>query len=232
MSGLGPDDGRHLDDDGTELGLGVLTGRERARAVEHVQQCGRCRARVHRMAFTSDELLRLVPGQQPPAGFSAQVTDRLRRARKPPGRSRRSKALATAAAAVLVGSAGLAGWGLRTGPEPSGPTGSAGSAGSAALSTAALFTPAHQAIGQVYLHAGSHAWMFTTVDLATGDTTVICQLTDRAGRVITVGSFRVTGGDGYWGSPEPDQPSAITSARLITTGGTVLATATFGASGG
>ncbi|HEY4703695.1 MAG TPA: hypothetical protein VIH64_17490, partial [Streptosporangiaceae bacterium] len=65
-----------------------------------------------------------------------------------------------------------------------------------------------------------------------GDTTVICQLTDRAGRVITVGSFRVTGGDGYWGSPEPDQPSAITSAQLITTGGTVLATATFAVRGG
>jgi hypothetical protein len=137
-----------------------------------------------------------------------------------------------------VGSAGLAGWGLRTGAEPSGPAGPGGpggptgSAGSAALSTAALFTPAHQAIGKVYLHSGSHSWMFTTVDLASGDMTVICQLTDRAGRVITVGSFRVTGGDGYWGSPEPDQPSAITSARLITTGGTILATATFGASGG
>jgi hypothetical protein len=241
VSGLGPDDGRHLGDDGTELGLGVLTGRERARAVEHIQQCGRCRDRVHRMAFTSDELLRLVPGQQPPAGFSAQVTERLRQARKPPGRSRRSKALATAAAAILVGSAGLAGlagWGLRTGAEPSGPAGPTGpigptvSAGSAALSTAALFTPAHQAIGKVYLHSGSHTWMFTTVDLASGATTVICQLTDRTGRVITVGSFRVTGGDGYWGSPEPDQPSAITSARLITTGGAVLATATFGASGG
>jgi predicted anti-sigma-YlaC factor YlaD len=244
VSGLRPDDGRHLGDDGTELGLGVLTGRERARAVEHLQQCGRCRDRVHRMAFTSDELLRLVPGQQPPAGFSAQVTERLRQARKPPGRSRRSKALATVAAAVLVGSAGLAGlagWGLRTGAEPSGPAGasgsarsagSAGSAGAAALSTAALFTPAHQAIGKVYLHSGSHTWMFTTVDLTSGATTVICQLTDRTGRVITVGSFRVTGGDGYWGSPEPDQPSAITSARLITTGGAVLATATFGTSGG
>jgi hypothetical protein len=234
VSGCGPDDGYHLGDDGTELGLGVLTGRERARAVEHLQQCRQCRARVHRMAFTSDELLRLVPGQQPPAGFSAQVTERLRQAGKPPGRSRRSKTLAAVAAVVLVVSAGLAGWGLRTGPEPSGP---AGPTGSAALSTAALFTPAHQAIGKVYLHSGSHTWMFTTVDLApgdpaTGDTTVICQLTDRAGRVITVGSFRVTGGDGYWGSPEPDQPSAITSARLITTDGTVLATASFDARGG
>jgi hypothetical protein len=229
MSGLGPDDGHHLADGGTELGLGVLTGRERARAVEHLQQCGRCRARVHRMAFTSDELLRLVPGQQPPAGFSTQVTDRLRQARRVPGRSRRPRVLAAAAAVVLLGTAGVAGWGLRTAPEPSGP---GGPTGSAALSTAALFTPAHQAIGKVYLHAGSHTWMFTTVDLAAGDTTVICQLTDRAGRVITVGSFRVTGGDGYWGSPEPDQPSAVTSARLITTAGAVLATASFAASGG
>lgn len=235
MSKFGPGDGHHLGDDGTELGLGVLTGRERAQAVEHLQRCGRCRARVHRIAFASDELLRLVPGQQPPAGFSAQVTDRLRQARKPAGRSRRTRALTAAAAVVLVGSAGLAGWGLRTELEPSGPGrqgGPTGPAGPAALSTAALYTPAHQAIGKVYLHSGRHTWVFTTVDLAPGSTTVICQLTDRAGRVITVGSFRVTGGDGYWGSPEPDQPSAITSARLITTDGTVLATASFDARGG
>ncbi|HEY2281250.1 MAG TPA: hypothetical protein VGI00_23060 [Streptosporangiaceae bacterium] len=230
MSAFGPDDGHHLGDDGTELGLGVLTGRERAQAVEHVQQCGRCRARVHGMAFTSDELLSLVPGQQPPAGFSAQVTERLRQARKPPGRSRRPRAWAAAAAVamVLLGSAGLAGWGLRTGPESSGP---AAPTGSAALSTAALISPAHRSVGKVYLHAGRHSWMFATVDLPGGNERIICQLTDRTGRVITVGSFQLTGGDGYWGSPEPDQPSAITGARLITTGGTVLASATFGASG-
>jgi hypothetical protein len=203
VSGSGPDGGHHLGEDGTELGLGVLTGRERARAVGHLQQCGRCRARVHRTAFTSDELLRLVPGQQPPAGFPAQVTERLRQAGKPPAQPRRPRALAA-------------------GAGPAAPAGPAG------LRTAALVTPAHQRIGNVYLHSGPRTWMFTTVDLPPGATTVICQLTDRAGRVITVGSFRVTGGDGYWGSPEPDQPTAITSAQLITTDGTILATATFG----
>jgi hypothetical protein len=226
VSGPGPDGGHHLGEDGTELGLGVLTGRERARAVGHLQQCGRCRARVHRTAFTSDELLRLVPGQQPPAGFPAQVTERLRQAGKPPAQPRRPRALAAAAAAavIVLGSAGLAGWGLRPGPAaPAGPAG---------LRTAALVTPAHQRIGNVYLHSGPRTWMFTTVDLPPGATTVICQLTDRAGRVITVGSFRVTGGDGYWGSPEPDQPTAITSAQLITTDGTILATATFAVRGG
>jgi hypothetical protein len=226
VSGLEPGGSHHLAGAGTEIALGVLTGRERAQAIEHLQQCSLCRARVDGMAFTSDELLRLLPGQQPPAGFSTQATDRLRRARKASRRSRMPRALATAAAVALVGTAGLAGWGLRTAPGPSGP---ARPTGSAALRTAALITPTgHQAIGKVYLHSGKQTWMFATVDLAPGDRTIICQLTDQAGHVITVGSFHLTGGDGYWGSPEPDQPAAITSARLITAAGTVLATATFG----
>ena len=215
------DRGHHLTGADAELGLGVLTGRERAQAIEHLQHCDQCRTRVQGMAFTRDELLRLLPGQQPPAGFSAQVTHRLRQAAKAPVRSRRSRALTVAAALVLVAVAGVAGWGSRSTPAPAGPP------APAALRTAALFTPAHHDIGQVYLHAGRQTWMFTTVDLDIKDTTIVCQLIDKTGRVITVGSFRLVKGDGYWGSPEPDQPASITRARLITTAGTLLATATF-----
>jgi hypothetical protein len=218
------DRGHHLTGADAELGLGVLTGRERAQAIEHLQHCDQCRAQVHGMAFTSDELLRLLPGQQPPPGFSAQVTSRLRQAAKAPVRSRRSRVLTAAAALVLVAAAGVAGFGSHATPEPTGP---AGHAAPAALRTATLFTPAHHDIGQVYLHAGSQTWMFTTVDLKINDTTIVCQLTDRTGRVITIGSFRLVKGDGYWGSPEPDPPASITRARLITTAGTLLATATF-----
>ena len=214
--------GEHLAGDGAELALGVLTGRERARAIEHLQQCGQCRARVHRMTLTSDDLLNLLPGQQPPPGFSAEVTDRLRRARKTSRRPRPSRLLAAAAALVLM--AGLAGWGLRAAPHR---PDSAGTSAQAALRTAMLITPTRQDIGSVYLHRGSPTWMFTAIDLDRADQTVVCQLIDQAGRVITVGSFRLVGGDGYWGSPEPDQASAITSARLITTSGTLVASATF-----
>jgi hypothetical protein len=74
--------------------------------------------------------------------------------------------------------------------------------------------------------------MFVTADLPAGDgpagdDTVICQLTDQGGHTITVGSFQLAGGDGYWGSPEPDPAAGITSARLTNTAGTVLATASF-----
>ncbi len=226
--------GQHLADADAELGLGVLTGRERAQAIEHLQRCDQCRARVDAMAFTSDELLQLLPGQQPPAAFSAQVTRRLRRAAKAPVRSRMSRRLTVAAVVVAVAAAGLTGWGMGAtrGPRATpGPAGPAGHAAPAALRTAGLFTPAHQAIGKVFLHSGAQTWMFTTVDLDIKDTTIVCQLIDRTGRVITVGSFRLVKGDGYWGSPEPDQPAAITRARLITTAGTLLATATFGPAG-
>jgi hypothetical protein len=213
--------GEHLAGDGAELALGVLTGRERARAIEHLQQCGQCRARVHRMTLTSDDLLDLLPGQQPPPGFSAGVTDRLRRARKTSRRPRPSRLLAAAAALVLVVVAGMAGWGLRAAPRRPGP------AGTSALRTAMLVTPTRQDVGSVYLHRGSPTWMFAAIDLDKADQTIVCQLIDQAGRVITIGSFRLVGGDGYWGSPEPDQATAITSARLITTSGALLASATF-----
>ena len=222
------DRGQHLTGAGAELGLGVLTGRERAQAIEHLQRCHQCRARVQAVAFTSDELLRLLPGQEPPAGFSAQVTHRLRRAARAPVRSRMSRGLTAAAMLVLAAAAGLAGWGMRSTPGPSGP---AGHAASAALRTAALVTPAHRDIGKVYLHSGGQTWMFTTVDLDLRDSTIICQLVDRTGRVITVGSFRLINGDGYWGSPEPDRAATVSRARLITTAGALLATATFGPAG-
>jgi hypothetical protein len=226
--GVTDDRGHHLTGADAELGLGVLTGRERAQAIEHLQRCGQCRARVQGMAFTSDELLGLLPGQQPPAGFSHQVTQHLRRAAQAPVRSRRSRVLTASALLVLAAAAGLAGWGSRAAPGPAGP---AGPSAPGTLRQAALFTAQHQDVGRVYLHPGRQTWMFTTIDLDIKATTVVCQLIDRTGKIITVGSFRLLHGDGYWGSPEPDQPAMITGARLITTAGATLATATFGAAG-
>jgi hypothetical protein len=63
------------------------------------------------------------------------------------------------------------------------------------------------------------------VDTGAGNGTLICQLEGRDGRGIIVGSFRLTGGYGHWGSPEPLPPAA--GARLATAGGKALATASF-----
>ena len=60
-----------------ELALGVLTGRERARALAHLDGCESCREHVRELTMVGDELLALLPLQEPPAGFESRVLDRL-----------------------------------------------------------------------------------------------------------------------------------------------------------
>jgi hypothetical protein len=132
---------------------------------------------------------------------------------------------AAASVAIAVG-CGLGGWGLHGGTSPS-PV--RGSTAQPALRTAALVTAGHQPVGRIFVYRGSPHWVYMTVDTGGGNGTVTCQLVSRDGQVITVGSFGLYGGYGYWGAPEPAQAAALTGARLTTSGGTVLATATFSA---
>jgi hypothetical protein len=56
---------------------------------------------------------------------------------------------------------------------------------------------------------------------------VTCQVQSRDGHITTVGSFQLTDGHGYWGSPIPGTHGSLTHARLVSPDGTVLATASF-----
>jgi hypothetical protein len=76
---------RELDDAGCaglaevagELALGALTGRERAEALAHLDRCVACQENVRRLMTTGEELLRLLPSWEPPAGFETRVLERL-----------------------------------------------------------------------------------------------------------------------------------------------------------
>ena len=48
-------------DSAAELALGVLTGRERAEALEHLDHCEACREHVRSLTTTGEELLGLLP---------------------------------------------------------------------------------------------------------------------------------------------------------------------------
>ncbi len=244
-----------------ELALGVLTGRERARALAHLEGCDACRENVRQLAVTGEELVGLLPAIEPPAGFETRVMERLGLATPAPapapalapalaparqlslarrfgrkladwvadswmggagaGRPRRLLAAATAAAAVIV--AGLGGWGLRaaTSSPPASP-----------LSSAALLTASHQSAGKIYFYHSGSRWLYMSVNIgpgsgAAGNDTVLCQVEGPDGHVTTIGSFRLTGGYGYWGSPDPVTNGPLTGARLVTTTGAIVATATF-----
>ena len=244
---------QEFSDVAAELALGVLTGRERAQALAHLDHCASCREEVGQLTATGEGLLGLLPSVEPPAGFETRVMDRLgltaaapspaspasragwtsripllgrkpaRRAAagptgpaRPPGRTRRALALAAVTLAVVA--AGLGGWGLR--PGTSAPAGTP-------LSSATLLSASHQAAGKVFLYQGSSRWLYMSVYMPSGNGTVICELESGNGHITTVGSFRVTDGRGYWGSPVPATPGQLTGARLVGPGGTVLATASF-----
>ena len=244
-----------------ELALGVLTGRERARALAHLERCDACREDVRLLTVTGEELVGLLPAIEPPAGFETRVMDRLglaapaqapaqapaparplnparRLGRRLAGwfggrsgsarsgrgaghgwasRPRRILAAAAVAAAVVV--AGLGGWGLH---------GATSSPVASPLTSAPLLTASHQTAGHIYLYDADSRWLYMSVDLGSLDNgTVLCQVEDADGHVTTVGSFRLSGGYGSWGSPVPATSGPLTSARLVTTTGTVLATAAF-----
>jgi hypothetical protein len=126
--------------------------------------------------------------------------------------------LALAAVTLAVVAAGLGGWGLR--PGTSAPAGTP-------LSSATLLSASHQAAGKVFLYQGSSRWLYMSVNMPAGKGTVICEVETRDGHLTTVGSFQLTDGRGYWGSPVPATHGALTGARLVGPGGTVLATASF-----
>jgi hypothetical protein len=66
-----------LADVAAELALGVLTGRERASAIAHLDTCEACREHVRQLMATGEELRELLPPAEPPAGFETRVLERL-----------------------------------------------------------------------------------------------------------------------------------------------------------
>src|SRR5215469_11622459 len=129
MSELNEMNCAQLADVAAELALGVLTGREPAEAIAHLDQCHACREDVRQLMLTVEELLGLLPASEPPAGFETQVLERLglpapgRSIARPsrhrrhcrPARSRSGpvrRVLAAAAVTVAVAGASLGGWGI------------------------------------------------------------------------------------------------------------------------
>jgi hypothetical protein len=66
-----------LADVAAELALGVLTGRERAVAITHLDKCDACREDVRQLMVTGEQLVELLPPAEPPAGFETRVLERL-----------------------------------------------------------------------------------------------------------------------------------------------------------
>jgi len=60
-----------------ELATGAATGIDRDRGLRHVETCVACQQELAELALTADQLLLMVPEREPPAGFEAEVMNRI-----------------------------------------------------------------------------------------------------------------------------------------------------------
>jgi len=202
-----------------ELALGILTGRDRAATLSHVESCPRCAHQLEELSRAADAVVQVAPDVEPPVGFEVRLFSRMGIAEVPPRaswRSRRMVPLAVAAAvvALVVGlSLGWAG-GSHANRNPIG-----------TVVASAVLTDHGKGVGHVYLYGGRSPWMSMTLADSRVAGRVTCAVITDNGVVHTVGSFKASEGYGTWGAPLRVAPSDVRTAEVVASNGTVIATA-------
>lgn len=194
---------------GAELALGVLPGRDRALATEHLKDCPACERYVGQLATISDRLTGLVPGVEPPVGFEQRV---LRRMGQPA--RKRWPWLVTGFVALAIGFAGV-GWVLHGILHPE-------------ELTSSSVSSAGRAVGEVFVYADSHPWLYVELSALGVNGTMSCQVRLDDGTAVMVGSFPVVGGSGQWAGPAPVADGHLVEVRILGPDGLVVGTALFG----
>jgi hypothetical protein len=179
-----------------ELATGVLTGHERAEALQQVAGCASCRAELAQLARAADALLLLSPEIEPPHGFEGRVIAAL--GQKPRPKTGR-RLLALAASVVLAAALGAAAVWRATAPDRSladQTRQTLAIANGKYLKALKLTTDAGTVAGTVFLYQGSPSWLLVNVTSAPNDGGYRLQLVGREGRSYAVGTCEVSGGTG------------------------------------
>ncbi len=210
-----------LQDELTELALGILDGRSRSEVLDHVGSCPRCAATLERLADAADSVLLLAPEVEPPLGFELRLAAKLQAPAEDhsPKRFRPARVLGAVAAVAAV--LALLGFGLGSLVAPRAHHNPV----EAANVRSATLTSGGHALGQVTVSAGGPAWVFMTINKDGWSGTVKCQVVLAGGKVQTVGVFKLSGGYGAWGAPLAAPADTVRSARLVALDGTTIASA-------
>lgn len=93
--------------------------------------------------------------------------------------------------------------------------------------SSALLDSDHRVVGRINLYGGNPNWVFMNVNDPGYDGTVVCQLRAANGNIELTGSFQLTRGEGEWARTMNLNLSRVSSARIVTSTGSTLATAVF-----
>jgi hypothetical protein len=227
-----------------ELALGILTGRDRAATLAHVDACARCAEELEQLSHAADAVVSVAPEIEPPVGFEVRLFNRMGLNDTAPAAApapapaeespaRRHAALrwgervprwALAGAAAVIALALGLGIGWSAGSGHGGSTPSTGPGG--AEIAAGNLTANGSTVGSVNTYGGSKPWMIVTLADSWTDGKVTCEVVTDDGVTHEVGSFTATDGYGAWGAPLRVSPQDVHKAEVVSATGKVIATAT------
>ena len=211
-----------------ELALGVLTGRERARVLSHVESCPRCAEELEILSRAADTVVQAAPEMEPPLGFEVRLFERMGVTDVPP-RRRRLRPSRWVPAVVGVAAAAA---GARSGPEPDVVVPDADGDRAAARQSHQVVTAAlvenGETVGHVMTVGGAKPWMSMMLADSSARGTVNCVVVTDDGVTHDVGTFVADKGYGAWIAPLPVDPADVRTAEVVSPSGTVIATATLG----
>jgi hypothetical protein len=211
------------ENDLAELALGVLTGRDRASALTHVDSCPRCAEELEQLSRAADAVVLVAPETEPPLGFDVRLFERMGVTDVSQRRSRLPRWVPVAAAAAVVALATGLGLGLSSSSPPT-----VTAQNHAQTVVSANLVEHGQTVGRVVAFGGSKPWMSMMLADSSARGTVNCVVVTTDGVTHQVGTFVARQGYGAWLAPLKVSPSDIRSAEVVAPSGTVLATATLG----
>ena len=210
-----------------ELALGIVGGEQRADALEHAVHCSDCRALLHSMAETADELLLLAPPKEPPAGFDERTLARLDMSQRRWG-VRRLAALAAAAVLMAAVGASVALLALRDEVTLAGEYEAALAEGDGEyFASAGLERPQGVSVGNAYFYEGRPSWAFVVVRGPVPSGVYRIELESRGGESVVLDTFGLGPGIDTWGGALPGGLASIDSLSLVHQGGRLRLTATY-----
>jgi hypothetical protein len=203
-----------------ELALGIVSGAERASALEHLAVCQTCRAEVEALADVADSLLLLAPQAEPSLGFETRVTERMIGAglgltsRRP--RRRRLLTVAAVAACILgvaIGFTGLYERNRGTSLDRE-YVNALRVLGGKALLAGRLTDENGRDAGEVFVYDGHPSWMYVYVADDKGSGPMSVELQWAQGEPVTVSGLNIARGHGSLGARIEWRAGGLESVRV------------------
>src|ERR671919_2090129 len=212
---------REVRDLAAEVALGIATGDERARVLQHIAGCTGCRQKIAELAQVADSLLLLAPEEEPPSGFESRV---FRRIDQPRRSFRRRMLLGSAAAciALVVGAGGVLfalGEDRRLAEHYRNAL--AGANGDY-FGVVDLVDGGGKQAGSVFVYDGDPSWAFVNFSEVEMPGEYEMQLVTREGERLSAGAFDVSVQDKSWGGALPVDLDEVATIRCVLRGGAAV----------